>query len=131
VSRENLERFQVGLDAWNRRDFDAILDLCAPDVEWTFSNTFPDATGVIKGRDAVRKFLHRFADDWSEISIVPHQIVDPGDHVVADVQFVATGRDGIEVSMRFGHVWTERDGEIVGFRAYPSFDEAVADVRGA
>ena len=31
--------------------------------------------------------------------------------------------------MRFIHVWTVRDGQIVRFRGFASFDEAVAAVR--
>ena len=38
--------------------------------------------------------------------------------VVADVAFHAKGRDGIEVSMRFVHVWTVRQGQIVRFRGF-------------
>jgi ketosteroid isomerase-like protein len=44
------------------------------------------------------------------------------------VEFLARGRDGIEVSMRFVHVWTVREGQIVRFRGFGTFDEALEAV---
>jgi ketosteroid isomerase-like protein len=103
--------------------------MCHPDVEWTFSDRLPDATGQIRGRGEVRKFFQAFTGDWSDISISAERVEDFDQDVVADVAFLAKGRDGIEVSMRFIHVWTVRDGQIVRFRGFASFDEAVAAVR--
>ena len=128
MAQENVKLFHDGLAAWNDGDVDAIVDMCHPDVEWTFSDRLPDATGDIRGRPAVRRFFSRFTEDWADISMRPHRIVDAGDDVVVDVQFLATGRDGIEVSMRFVHVWTVRDGQIVRFRGYPTLDEALEAV---
>jgi uncharacterized protein len=128
MSQENVDLFNAGLAAWNAGDYEAIVDLCHPDVEWTFSDRLPDATGQITGKAEVRRFFQNFTGDWSEISIRAERIADPGPHVVADVAFLAKGRDGIEVSMRFIHVWTVRDGQIVRFRGFPSFEEALEAV---
>ena len=110
MSQENLELFRGGLAAWNEGDYEAIVNLCHPEVEWTFSDRLPDATGHIRGREEVRRFFQTFTGDWSEISIRADRVVDAGDHVVANVHFLARGRDGIEASMSFVHVWTVRDG---------------------
>lgn len=128
MSQENLQLFREGLAAWNEGDYEAIVDMCHPDVVWTFSDRLPDATGRIEGRDAVRRFFETFTGDWSEISIRADRVVDAGADVVSDVAFLARGRDGIEVSMRFVHVWTVRDGQIVRFRGFPTFDEALEAV---
>jgi uncharacterized protein len=128
MSQENLELFRRGLAAWNAGDYEAILEMCHPDVEWTFSDRLPDATGEIRGKASVRTFFETFTGDWSEISIRPERIADSGPHVVANVEFVARGRDGIEVSMRFVHVWTVREGQIVRFRGFGTFDEALEAV---
>jgi ketosteroid isomerase-like protein len=128
MSRANLELFGRGLAAWNEGDVEGILALCHPDVEWTFSDRLPDAIGHIRGRAAVRDFLTRFTEDWSEISMFAERIVEADDHVVAEVRFVAQGRDGIEVSMEFVHVWTVREDQVVRFRGYPTFDEAIEAV---
>jgi ketosteroid isomerase-like protein len=129
MSQQNLNLFRAGLSAWNEGDYETIVAMCHPDVEWTFSDRLPDAIGRIRGREEVRKFFETFTGDWSEISVRADRIADHGPDVVADVAFLATGRDGIEVSMRFVHVWTVRDGQIVRFRSFHSFEEALADVR--
>jgi ketosteroid isomerase-like protein len=99
MSRRNLELFRQGLAAWNDGDYEAIVEMCHPDVEWTFSDRLPDATGEIRGKASVRAVFETFTGDWSEISIRPGRIAAPGSHVVANVEFLARGRDGIEVSM--------------------------------
>ena len=128
MSQENLDLFRHGVAAWNAGDYEAIVELCHPDVQWTFSDRLPDATGEIRGKASVRRFFETFAGDWSEISIRPERIADPGPHVVASVEFVARGRDGIEVSVRFVHVWTVRERQIVRFRGFGTFDEALEAV---
>jgi uncharacterized protein len=128
MSEENLELFRGGLAAWNEGDYEAIVNLCHPGVEWTFSDRLPDATGHIRGREEVRRFFQTFTGDWSQISIRADRVVDAGDHVVANVQFLARGREGIEASMSFVHVWTVRDGQIVRFRGFQTFDEALEAV---
>jgi ketosteroid isomerase-like protein len=45
-SKENVQLFRRGLAAWNERDFGAIVEMCHPDVEWTFSDRLPDTTGT-------------------------------------------------------------------------------------
>ena len=129
MSHDNVELFHRGLAAWNAGDLHSIVEMCHPDVEWTFSDRLPDATGDIRGKQAVSDFFARFTEDWAEISIFADEVIDAGDDVVADVRFVAKGRDGIEVSMRFIHVWTTQNGQIVRFRGYPTLAEALEAVR--
>ncbi len=126
MSRENVELLLAGLDAWNSGDFPAIIEMCDPDVVWTFSDRLPDATGAIHGKAAVARFFESFTEDWSEIEIRQQRSVDTQDVVVAEVEFRAKGRDGIEVTMNLAHVWTARDGKVISFRAYATFDEALA-----
>jgi ketosteroid isomerase-like protein len=128
MSQENLDLFQTGVAAWNRGDYEAIVELCHPDVEWRFSDRLPDAIGEIRGKAAVRSFFENFTQDWSEISLRIERLADPGSEVVAEVAFLARGRDGIEVSMTFVHVWTVRDGQIVRFRGFQTFDDALEAV---
>ena len=128
MSRDNVELFRDGVAAWNAGDYETIVEMCHPDVEWTFSDRLPDATGGIRGKDSVRNFFETFTGDWAEISIRPHRVVDSGPHVIANVEFVARGRDGIEVSMSFVHVWTVLEGQIVRFRGFKTFDEALEAV---
>jgi ketosteroid isomerase-like protein len=48
MSQENVEAFKRGLDAYNRRDLDALLETLDPDVEWH------PALAVVLGRNRQR-----------------------------------------------------------------------------
>jgi ketosteroid isomerase-like protein len=84
MSQRTWSSFRRGLAAWNDGDYEAIVEMCHPGVEWTFSDRLPDATGEIRGKASVRTFFERFTGDWSDISIHPERIEDPGPHVVAN-----------------------------------------------
>ena len=45
-------------EALNERDIDAAMEALAEDAEWHESEVLPD-TGVYRGREAIRAFLHR------------------------------------------------------------------------
>jgi ketosteroid isomerase-like protein len=128
VSQENVQLLRRGIKAWNAGDIDALLELLDPDVEWTFSDRFPDAIGTVQGKDAVVQFLRTFSEPWAQIETTPRRIVEAGDDVVVDVEFVARSHEGAEVKLRLGHVWTGHNGRCTRFRAYPTFAEALQAV---
>jgi ketosteroid isomerase-like protein len=128
MSEENVELLLKGLELWGEFNVDAMLELLDPEIEWTFSGRLPDATGTIHGRAAVGDFMRSWAGAWSKLSMIPKEIVEAGDDLVVDLEFVGRARDGLELSLRLGHVWTSRNGLAIRFRAYPSFDEALKAV---
>jgi len=90
--------------AWNASDYEAIVEMCDPDVEWTFPIAFltpPGRSGGVLRARILRNLDLRLVRDLDP----PDRIADSGPHVVAN-EFAARGRDGIEVSMRFVHLWT-------------------------
>ena len=50
VSQENVELVHAGLDALNRGDWDAVLELLDPEVEWETTGQFVEG-GVYRGRE--------------------------------------------------------------------------------
>jgi ketosteroid isomerase-like protein len=60
MSQGNLQPFHDGLAARNEGDYEAIIDMCDPNVAWTFSDRLPDATGAIRGKPAVQRFFETF-----------------------------------------------------------------------
>jgi ketosteroid isomerase-like protein len=57
MPQDNVELFRRGLAAWSEGDFGVIVEMCHSGVEWTFSDRLPDATGDIRGKQAVSDFL--------------------------------------------------------------------------
>jgi len=55
MSREDVEAFRRGVDAYNRRDADAVLEVLDPEVEWydAFREMFGRKATTIRGHQEV------------------------------------------------------------------------------
>jgi ketosteroid isomerase-like protein len=71
MSQENVEKVLRSYSAWNRRDFDAVLEIGDPEIEWTMFGTtrFPGTDGTYHGHDGVREFWRVFIEPWEEFRI--------------------------------------------------------------
>src|SRR4051794_9288046 len=98
---------------------DANFDVLDSEVEFHLSGALPDLEPVYRGHDGVRKLNDRLNGPWQEISLVPERLVDLGDdRVLVLSHFHARGRDGIEVTRPFAHVWTLENERVVRLDAY-------------
>jgi ketosteroid isomerase-like protein len=98
----------------------------ASDVEFHVSGAFPDLDGVYRGHDGVRTLTERLNEPWKEISLEPERIIEVDDErVVVLSHFRARGRDGIQVKLPFGHLWTLRRGKIVRMEAFADHQQAL------
>jgi ketosteroid isomerase-like protein len=80
-----------------------------------------------RGHERIALFWHQSNEPWEWFEIEPLRTVVDGDRVVAEVSFRGRGAgSGAEVEIGAAHVVTFRDGLIVEFAAYRSFDEAKA-----
>jgi ketosteroid isomerase-like protein len=129
MSQENVE-LVVRAHQLSRSDPEAFFSVCDPGIEWDVSRFMPESR-VYYGHDGVREFWRSWVGTWDDFDFQLEQAVDAGgDQVVADVHQVGTGRgSGVGVELRFGQVWTVRNGRIVRFRAFPSFEEALEALR--
>ena len=124
MSQENVEIVRAGMEAWNRRDFDAVLATLAPEVEWGLSGAVPDVADVYHGHDGVRAFWEGWTASWEEIQNEPEEYIDLGDSVLVLVHFRASGRNQIAVDQSVAFLFTMRDGLVVRFQSY--WDRATA-----
>ena len=126
MSQENVERVRRGIDAYNRRDLDGILENWATDavVDWSESRGF-DA-GVFRGHDEIRAFWQRFLDAFDEVRV---EIDDPvaveDDLLIVENVAYMRGRDGIEVQARSAWLIRFRDGEQTSLTLYQTKQEAL------
>jgi ketosteroid isomerase-like protein len=128
VSAENVEIARQGYDAFNRGDIDALLDLCAPDIEWHDRGIF-DSQPVL-GKDALRAFFELVMDPWEDVRREPEEMIDlGGDQVLAMIRMTARGKEsGIEVDVRLADVATIRDGKLAHWIGYPGRRQALRAV---
>jgi ketosteroid isomerase-like protein len=128
MSQDNLELVRTYFEAANRREVDAVADFLAPEIEFHLAGVFPDLEPAYIGREAVRGFLEQFGDPWEELSVEPETLMELDSRVLVLLHFHAKGRDGIEVVLPLGQVWTLQDGKAVRMDAYPDHRQALEAV---
>jgi ketosteroid isomerase-like protein len=126
---ERVTAVREAYSAYNRGEYDSVLELMHPDIEWR-----PPAESLepkpLRGRDAVREYMapNLLRDQRAE----PVEIVDAGDRILVEARASARGVDsGLEVVQTVFHVWTIADEQVVRFEVYATRAEAQAAlVRG-
>jgi uncharacterized protein len=125
MSEENVEIVRAAFAAFNRRDWDAILDAAAPDFELDWSRALGPYRGVYQ-LEQLRAFLADFDDLWDTMQVSADEYLDVGGQIVTPFTNHAKGRRGIETVARGVWVWTIRDGALLRNCLYQELDEALA-----
>jgi ketosteroid isomerase-like protein len=126
MSNENVEALRRGLEAFNRRDKIAWLELCAPDLENVPPREWPESD-PIRGREAVWDFFIEGNEPWEQSPFEFSEVVDGGSKVVADVRQEARGKEsGATVAWRYWQVATFRAGKVLRFEWFADRAEALA-----
>jgi hypothetical protein len=112
-------------DAFNRRDFDAIMAAYSPSPVW---DTSAVGLGTHGGREAVRAFHEDWLQAYEELEMVSTELLDLGNGVSVTV-FDQRGRPNggsafVELRFALVTVWTE--GLVEQIIAYTDVDEARA-----
>jgi ketosteroid isomerase-like protein len=128
MSQENMEAARQSLDAYGRRDIDALRALCHPDMEldWTASHGFQ--ARVYRGLEEALRFYAEYFEAFQEIVFEPSSFIDAGDSVVVPNVARQRGRDGIEVTARSALVFTFRDRKVARICLYQDAAQALRDV---
>ncbi len=119
MSQHNVELTKRGVDALNRGDIDAFLELCTADVEW-----FPPMAGAIEGgaysgREGMERYVREYGETWAQFSVDLDEYRPVGDRVVAAGRVEATGSaSGIPVTMPIWAVSEFRGGKMARTRIY-------------
>jgi ketosteroid isomerase-like protein len=126
MSQENVEIVQAAIDAWNVRDFDSLMNLVHEDVELHFIGGFADLVGAeFRGRDAVFKLWRDLIGTVGgefELETAHHA----GDRVVTIATIRgAGGTSGVPTTIRFGQVWSLRDGTVSRMDSYYRASDAL------
>ena len=132
MSQENVDSFKRGLDAYNRRDIDGMLESWADDAVLDWSNARSFDGGVYRGHNEIRAFLHGFLTAWDEVRF---EVVDGPVEVEEGVLVTENlasmrGRDGIEVQARSAWLIKIRDGETTSLTMYQTKQEALEAAGG-
>jgi ketosteroid isomerase-like protein len=128
MSRENVEIARQSLDAYSRRDVEALRALNHPDMELDWSASHGFQAGVYRGFDAALRFYTEYFEAFQEIAFEPFSFIDAGESIVVPNTARQRGRDGIEVSARSTLVFTVRSRRITRICLYQDTDDALKAV---
>ena len=129
MSQENVEVVGAIWAAYVSGDFQLALDGYAEDCVWDDTKDRPDGAVHI-GREAIVRLATAWRGTWEDYEIAVEKLLDPGgDKVAAVLREKGRGKGGgVEVTNRFAHVETVRDGKIVHTMVYRDPREALEAV---
>jgi ketosteroid isomerase-like protein len=125
---QNVEIVRQSLDAYSRRDVEAMRALNDPDLELDWSASLGWLAGVYRGFDDALRFYAGYFEAFDKIVIEPDRFIEAGDSVVVPNVARQRGRDGIEVSARSTLVFTVRNRKITRIRLYQDMGQALKAV---
>jgi ketosteroid isomerase-like protein len=105
MSQENVDKVRRAIEAFNRRDFGAALDILRDDVTWERFLSQADAPGPsVRGKDELR-VVWESQVEAVDLRVEPEEFIPVGDHkVVVPLRMVAHG-SGSEISLTRSVVW--------------------------
>jgi ketosteroid isomerase-like protein len=125
VSKENIDLVRRSIEAYNRRDFEAMEAMNHPDMEldWTASRGFQ--AGLYRGWEEVMGFYRNFLGTFEKVEMEPERFIESGDLVVVPNSAQTRGRDGIETTAHSALVFELRDGRIARICLYQETEQAL------
>jgi ketosteroid isomerase-like protein len=89
VSDRDEKLVREALDAWNRGDWDAVLEHCDPDIEWRTAAQLLDLPQVSHGHEGVREFWRRWTGSWTAIRAEVEDVIEVDDGLLALIRWRA------------------------------------------
>ena len=125
MSKENVEVVKRWVDAFNRRDLDALKDTVLPD--FAMANTIDG--NRFEGREGMAAYFVDVDSAWEELRLIYDEYRDLGDRVLTLGRIEGRGRgSGAVVETPQGAVGEFRDGKLSSARSYLDHAEALKAV---
>jgi uncharacterized protein len=125
MSQENIELVRGAFDAFSRDDWDALIGLFDPEIEWVTTGQFVGGQ-LYRGHEGARDFLDALSGEFEAFRAEPGNFAAASDVVVADTRVTGTGkRSGVPVELLFTVVVSVRNGRIVRVQNFLERREAL------
>jgi len=128
MSRENVDTFRRGVEAYNRRDVEALLADADPGIEWypAILGKLSGRATVYRGHDGLRQLMIDIDDTLAEIHVEFPEVRDLGDQVLGVGRIRTRGKaSGVVTEAPLGYVADYRDGKVTRVRTYLDPREAL------
>ena len=129
MSQENVEivrRFFRELAA----DMDAVVEHWHSDLDYRAMEGAPDDIGVFHGHEALRHYYQQWSEILDDFGVQAERLIEAGEKKVVAAVYVSGRMKGSDpasavIGMRFGVVFTLRDGKIISGREYATGRQAL------
>jgi ketosteroid isomerase-like protein len=126
VASANVELARRGLEAFNRRDADAVVETLHPDVEMVPLRAVLEGRSY-KGRESFRSYVADLDEDWEEFTVEPSEFRELDDErvlVLGKIHARARG-SGVEVDSPAAWISHIRGGSVVRIQFYSDEENAL------
>jgi ketosteroid isomerase-like protein len=115
------------IDAWNRRDLQAVLERMHSDCE-----VLPaESTETLHGHDGVAAAFGDWFDAFDEFTIETEDLTARDDRVLVTQRQRARGKgSALEVEQRFYQLFVFRDGKVARFEEFADESDALKALEG-
>jgi ketosteroid isomerase-like protein len=115
----NADIVKAGYEAFNRRDFEAFVDIYDPEIVWEQDEGFVEP-GTHYGHAGVRHVFDTILEQFDDFHIEVEQLSDlDGDRVLAIVRITATGNlSGVRLDTPGGHLHWLRRGKVTKLKLF-------------
>jgi ketosteroid isomerase-like protein len=111
---------------WARGDWTPAFDFYAGDLEWGWSDEFPDVAGVFRDTRTPNPRLQTWLCEWDSWTCEAEDYVELGDVVVVLTRYRGRGKgSGVEVDSEGAHVWTLRDDKAIRLEVFADRERAL------
>ncbi len=129
MSTEDLELMRRGYESFITTG-ELAEEFIGPEFVWDMSTFrgWPERQ-TYEGIEGAREFLAAWGEAWDDWTLEIEELHQAGDRIVVIAQQRGHAKaTGLPVDMRFGQVWTIRDGKQVRMQMYASPEEAMRAV---
>jgi ketosteroid isomerase-like protein len=128
VSQENVETFRRGIDAFKRRDVEALLAIVDPECEWhpLLPVMLSGEATVYRGHEGVRQMVRDLDEAFPDLYADLTEVRDLGEQVLAIGHLRGRGREsGMQTESEIAWLAEFKDGKGIRCREYLDPREAL------
>ena len=105
-----------------------VPEIFDPSVRVVWLPAWAQASETV-GLDGMARAMKDWIQSWEQVTSAAERVIDAGDQVVVIAEWRGRGRSsGVFSTLRYGTVWTLRDGKVIRIVVYNDRDRALADL---
>jgi ketosteroid isomerase-like protein len=126
MSQVNVDAARRWIDAYNRRDFEGLLELTDRDFE--FRSTFAQIEPVFRGHEGIHAYFESLSEAYDDWELVPVEFIDAGAAVIVVERVDWRGKSGAEGTTHNVPVMWLRAGKVFRLETFEDRTQALEAV---